>query len=203
MSTTPAVLGLTGNTLLVVYAALYSTRASKAASGIRLGIVALVCALLWLPLASMPAIAYVRGTLGDLSVTTVFLLVLGCWHELTGRALRERDQTHLLMLGALAAGLTLYPWSLGLTRVDPYSWGYGSYLLVGVLCLLTLICWQRQAYMVVSALLLALTAYLLQLGESTNLWDYLVDPLLVLFAFVWLAADLLKTFRRRLNRRAE
>jgi hypothetical protein len=197
------VLGLAGNTLLVAYASLCSTRAATAALATRLGILALVLVLLWLPLAGIPAIAYVRGTLGDLSVTTVLLLVLGCWSELTGRALGVRNQIRVLMLGALTAGLTLYPWSVGLTRVDPYSWGYGSYMLVGVLSSVAVVCWLRQAYLVVTALLLATTAYLLQLGESTNLWDYLVDPLLVLFALVWFGTDWVKFLRRRLSRRAE
>lgn len=195
MSSIATITGLTGNTLLVVYAALYSTRARKAAWGIRLGLAVLVCLLLWLPVAGIPAIVYVRGTLGDLSVTTVFLLVLGCWHELADRRPQESDQTRLLMLGVLAAGLTLYPWSLGLTRMDPYSWGYGSYVLSGVLCLVTLVCWLRRAYVVVGVLLLGVAAYLLRLGESTNLWDYLVDPLLVVFALVWVGVDILKHLR--------
>ena len=97
--------------------------------------------------------------------------------------------------------MTLYPWSLGVTMVDPYSWGYGSYVLVGVLSLLALFCWLREAYMVVTVLLLALSAYLLELGESTNLWDYLVDPLIMLFALARLGVEMLARARGYLSRR--
>ena len=73
--------------------------------------------------------------------------------------------------------------------MDPYRWGYGSYVLLGVLLVLTLLCWLREANRVVLVVLLAMTAYLLGLGESTNLWDYLVDPLILLFASAWLVKE--------------
>ena len=194
-------MGMAAGTLLVVCVVLWATRAHGMIPSVRLAVAGIVCVVLWLPLAGVQLISYVRGTIGDLSVTTLCLLVLGCWNVLGGRTPQPRRQIRLLLLGVLAAGLTLYPWSLGVTMVDPYSWGYGSYVLVGVLSLFALFCWLREAYMVVTVLLLASSAYLLGLGESTNLWDYLVDPLIMLFALARLGVEMLARARGYLSRR--
>jgi len=80
---------------------------------------------------------------------------------------------------SLVAGAGLYPMALGLTPWDPYSAGWGfSWLFVLMLLLTTvlLVLKNRFAWVLMAAIL----AYDLRLLESTNLWDYVVDPLWVL-----------------------
>lgn len=91
-------------------------------------------------------------------------------------------------LFALIAGAGLYPMALGFTRFDPYGAGWGfSWLFVGTLLLTMVLVTLGNRFGVV--LLLAILAYDLRLLESTNFWDYLLDPVLV----IWAVTHALKT----------
>lgn len=87
---------------------------------------------------------------------------------------------------SLIAGAALYPMALGLTRWDPYTAGWGFswlFLLLFSLTLVLLVMKNRFAVVLVAAI----SAYNLGLLESTNLWDYLIDPFLVLASCIGLA----------------
>jgi hypothetical protein len=73
------------------------------------------------------------------------------------------------------AGLMLYPAALGVGSIDPYEWGwYRSPLFVMVGLLTGWLIWTRNRFGLL--LLAAVAAFHLRLGESSNYWDYLVDP---------------------------
>ena len=77
-----------------------------------------------------------------------------------------------------------YPLALGLGMFDPYVWGYGSLgFLIGVV-LFALLCgvfgWTKGVWIFA----IAIIAWAGHLHESTNLWDYLLDPLLALWAII-------------------
>lgn len=129
------------------------------------------------PLGSLPAAGYLRGIVGDLSVTSVVLLLLGLLRPVVAGA--EGDARSRLALQALVAafGLVLYPASLGLGQVDPYQLGYGDPWFLGVLLALALAAAARRMTLVTGCLALAVLAWALGVYESRNLWDYLVDPL--------------------------
>ncbi len=115
--------------------------------------------------------------MGDLSVTTVVLLLLGLLRPVVGAD--EADSTGRPALQALVAafGLVLYPASLGLGPVDPYRLGYGDPWFLGGLLALALAAASRRMTLVTACLALAVLAWALGAYESRNLWDYLVDPL--------------------------
>jgi uncharacterized membrane protein HdeD (DUF308 family) len=71
--------------------------------------------------------------------------------------------------------------ALGLTAFDPYAYGYPGRerLLVVALSMIALVAWYRGLLLVVLGIALALAAFRLELLESRNLWDYLLDPWLV------------------------
>ena len=144
----------------------------------------------FIPFGDLSAAAYIRGVTGDVSVTTLILVGSACITRLTGKALIEpRERQVLYQLLALAA-LFLYPFALGWTPFDPYSLGYGSIGFVTVLLMVTLAAWRAKLYAVVFIVIAAALAYLAGAYESRNLWDYLIDPLVSVYALVRLLSGL-------------
>lgn len=142
----------------------------------------------------IPLAGYARGAAGDLSITTLALLVAALSAMLTGRAVLERAEWRGLCGLAAAAGVVGYPLTLGLTRLDPYELGYRPRALVVVLAGLVVAWWWRRRG---AALVLAagVGAFNLGLLESTNLWDYVLDlPLAV--CSVGIVAARVITWRR-------
>ena len=136
---------------------------------------ALVVALV--PLGALPAAGYLRGIVGDLSVTTVLLLVHGLLRPLLGwTAIDARSRLALQVLVA-AGGLLLYPLALGLGPFDPYRLGYASPWFLAFLLALAVAAGLRRLTLVTGCLTLAVLAWALGVYESRNLWDYLIDPL--------------------------
>ena len=136
---------------------------------------ALVVALV--PLRGLPAAGYLRGIVGDLSVTTVLLLVRSLLRPVLGwTAIDARSRLALQVLVA-AGGLFLYPLALGLGPFDPYRLGYADPWLLVFLLALAVAADLRRLTLVTGCLALAVLAWALGAHESRNLWDYLVDPL--------------------------
>lgn len=143
-----------------------------------------------IPFGDMPIAAYLRGISGDLSITA--LVLLGCallrpWRAASGTAPRRA----LLVLIALLA-LALYPMALGLGSFDPYRLGYGDPLFVAALLLLALLAWYRKFDLAAQCLALAVLAWAAGWYESSNLWDYLLDPFVAVYALSALAISAIK-----------
>ncbi len=164
-----AVFGLFGCGLLSFAAVATVFRLRRFSAGARVAAVLAAAAALFVPF-------------GDLSAA--------CIAQLTGRRLvGQRDLRALVWLVA-AAAVFLYPFALGLTPFDPYALGYGSVGLVTALLLVTLAAWYARLNLVVLVVIAAALAYLAGAYESRNLWDYLIDPLVSMYALVWLLAGL-------------
>jgi hypothetical protein len=171
----------------------------------RLSIPARVAAMLvaalavFVPLGDLSISAYVRSVTGDLSMATLVLAGAACVAQLTARtAIEPRDLRALFWLVACAA-VFLYPFALGWTQFDPYALGYGSIEFVTALLLATLAAWRFRCNVVVLIVIAAALAYLVGAYESRNLWDYLIDPLVALYALI----ELLSGARRRWGRAAD
>jgi hypothetical protein len=74
--------------------------------------------------------------------------------------------------------------ALGLSAFDPYALGFAGPArgLLLVLSLLALFAWWGGRILLLLAILLGIGAYRLGLLESSNLWDYLLDPWLAVAA---------------------
>ena len=123
----------------------------------------------------LPLAGYVRGAIGDLSIVTSLLL----WSTLLPNQ-RATPTPIKWVIVALAA--VFYPFALGFSMFDPYVWGYGSIaFLIGVL-IFALVCglsgWTKGVWIIG----IVVIAWSFQLHESSNLWDYLLDPILALWA---------------------
>lgn len=105
----------------------------------------------------------------------------------TSFGIRLLDDNALLTcwIFAITAGAALYPMALGLTRWDPYAAGWGfSWLFILMFTLTVVLLGMKNRFAVI--LMAAILAFDLRLLESTNLWDYLVDPLLVVVSCIGL-----------------
>ena len=132
--------------------------------------------LLFWPLGmNLPLVAYVRGVTGDLSIVLTLLL----WSSL----LPSHKPTPLAVKFAVAIiALCFYPFALGLGMMDPYAWGYGSIVFLLAVLFFALVCglanWTKGVWIIA----IAIIAWAAHWHESANLWDYLLDPFLAIWA---------------------
>ena len=123
----------------------------------------------------LPLAAYIRGMVGDLSVVTTLLL----WSAVLFNA---KPVPTAFKSAIVIIAIIFYPLALGLGMADPYAWGYASIPFLIAVLLLALICglanWSRGVWIIA----IAIIAWAANWHESANLWDYLLDPLLAIWA---------------------
>lgn len=85
-------------------------------------------------------------------------------------------------LGLLVFAIPFYAASLGFGPFDPYALGYQPMLLLAALLPLGLALWWRRLDLWLAILSIDLAGY--ASGVFANLWDVLLDPLLVLLALI-------------------
>jgi hypothetical protein len=145
---------------------------------IRLLVVLLLVNLFFWPLGmslELPLSAYVRGVTGELSIVTMLLL----WSSILPAAIK----TPLGFKVPLALiAIVFYPLALGFGMVDPYVWGFGSLTLLIATIVFAIACgfagWIKGVWIISFAIM----AWAAHWHESANLWDYLLDPFLVIWA---------------------
>ena len=164
-------------------------------AGLRAHIVAILVALLALvPMHEGLSLAMaLRGLWGDPSITTLQLLVLAVAGR-TPTALRHdwRFPAAIFLLS-----LALYMSALGPWNPDLYRLGYQPASLVTVLGIVAVIAWWRGQSLYLWLLAIDLLAWRAGWLESTNLWDAMLDPLLM---FVMLALALRNGYCAHQNR---
>lgn len=171
--------------LAVLGAAMLPTRTNVKT---RVATIVVVFVLAWLPVNGLPLAAYPRGIVGDLSITACVLLMLSIlrgagatapWLD-ASRVFGGRRVAWCLGLALLA--LAFYVMALGASTIDPYRWGYASYGLIAAMSAIACFAWWQRAWVMAIAVALALLAWVGGWYESSNLWDYLIDPLLAVYA---------------------
>lgn len=176
--------GLFGITLAIVTLLVRLPRVKALPLPRRAGLLAAAIVIVSIPLWGVSAAGFVRGMTGDLSISTLVLLALASARSFSGKALAD-DQDRLAMLTTiLIAAVLFYPLALGLGMFDPYRLGYGNLWFLAAL--LGLAVWAGLRYSTLLALCIALAVAAWSAGwyESPNLWDYLLDPWLAIYALV-------------------
>lgn len=166
-------------TCAVVLIALLQKLSSKEIPfAIRLVLALLLANLFFWPLGmslELPLSAYVRGVIGDLSIVTLLLL----WSSIFPSA-KKTPLGFKVPLALIA--IAFYPLALGFGMMDPYAWGYGSIGLLIAVVLFAIIFglagWTKGVWI----LSFAIIAWAAHWHESANLWDYLLDPFLAIWA---------------------
>jgi hypothetical protein len=133
---------------------------------------------MWIPLGSavIPVAAYIRGFTSDFSVSMVVLAACSLCHRLFGLKTFEPREYRAVFFVACVAVLFLYPLALGWGDWDAYGPGWGSAGMWASLLIGCFVCWISGLRLLPLLIGLALLSWTAQLLESTNLWDYLVDP---------------------------
>lgn len=181
-----------GLLLLLNTSAVLRERFTKPQLSMLLGI---IFVLMLAPFAGMPLAAYVRGMTGDLSITTLVLVwsaLLRCRCDTA----KGHDRFVLSILISLAAAV-LYPMALGVSTYDPYRLGYGEPQFIAVLMLLALAAWFWRRSLIAACIAFAVLAWAIGWYESSNLWDYLLDPFVSVYALAVLMNCSVKTIMQR------
>ncbi|HXK08647.1 MAG TPA: hypothetical protein VMT70_03275 [Vicinamibacteria bacterium] len=152
------------------------------------------------PLGGLPAAAYARGAVGDLSVTTMLLLLHSLLRPVLGWESVGKASRITLQVLAATGGLLLYPSALAPGPTDPYRIGFGNPWFLAALLLLATGALVLRLHFVASSIALAVLVWALGGYESRNLWDYLLDPLLAVWGtvalLVWSQKAIVQATRR-------
>lgn len=134
--------------------------------------------LLWCPIGPLrlPVVAYVRGISSDLSITLVLLACVGLGQRLFDGPAIVKNERLALSGVVVAAAVFLYPMALGLGDWDSYRLGWGEPAMLAALGVVSFWFLRRGWLVLPAAVALALLAWVAGVFESTNLWDYLLDP---------------------------
>lgn len=185
MSTLTNILPWAGQVLLIgVVITLLSGTFVKNSRQLIVVVMVLLAAGLFLPIQGLSMAQWLRSALGDPSVLTLIMLLNILLLRLFNHTLLAPATRNSLLLGVALIGIVFYTLALGVSAFDPYRLGYTPILLTALLCLASLIVWLKSMRDMAIILLLPLVAYNLDLLESTNLWDYLLDPVLLIYAVV-------------------
>ena len=190
--------GLSGLALVWVLLALRLPVAIRLSQPKRWLFVLAAYAVVLLPIFGLSLAGFLRGMVGDLSMPSVLLLVAALVARLRqlagndGRAWWNQRERFALHVFISVLALLLYPFALGLGMLDPYRSGFGGVSLLVMLALLSLWSMRRGSYLLPTACSLAVLAWSLGWYESTNIWDYLIDVPLALYASVQTLKVMLK-----------
>jgi len=185
--------GLAGATLAITASLLLVPpirRLKRIHIGLLMSVTAIIVAV---PIGALPLAAYIRSCFGDLSITTNVLLVMAIFSNLSGR--RPVDEKQKFVINGLIAvtALVFYPLALGIGPFDPYRLGYGSLGFLTGLFMLALCFWAVRFYLISICIALSVVTHAMAWYESTNLWDYLLDPLVSIYALVAVLTGGLRT----------
>lgn len=157
----------------------------------RMGAVAVLVVLgLFLPVSGLSLAQWLRSVVGDLSILTLVMFLNILAQHLFNHKLLASATRNNLLLGVILVGMVFYPLALGVSEFDPYRLGYAPVSLTVILSLASIIAWTRAKQGMALILLLPLIAFNLQLLESANLWDYLLDPVLLVYALAQSALNM-------------
>lgn len=141
----------------------------------------------------LPLAAYVRAFTGELSITSMLLLWTAYFSP------KEIHVPLVMKIWIALVAIIFYPLALGVSMLDPYAWGYGSFALLAAVIATALIAWLAGSNRIPIILGLAILAWAAGWHESTNLWDYILDP----FLGLWAITSLIRSVWRARAARAQ
>ncbi len=137
--------------------------------------------LIFIPFRSYSLATILYGATAELSVTAVILLILALARRKLGRSWLSAQEKMLLAAIVIVLGLLLYPGVLGFRYFDFYADGYWGGLFGFFMIAVTLFFAVFRMWKLAAMFGLAWIAWRLCLGNSTNLWDYVLD----IWVFIW------------------
>lgn len=186
--------GLLGSAVAIAAAGSRMPGVSRLTRTRRRWLAAAVMAAALLPVGPLPLAGYLRGAIGDLSITSLILLSGALLHWLYGWVPPPGRDRLLLLVVCMGAGL--YPLALGWGGFDPYRLGFGSYWFLACLLALAALAVLARLPMIAFAIALSVLAWSAGWYESTNIWDYLLDPAVSIYAAVAITVQGMRRVRR-------
>ncbi|MFW6147204.1 MAG: hypothetical protein ACOC6B_02305, partial [Thermodesulfobacteriota bacterium] len=149
-----------------------------------------------LPVKGLPVARWLIGIHANFSLPLVALAFHKAWENAAGSRVLDYHASLTAWLFGVAAGIVLYPMALGLGDLDPYvlGWGFSWLFVIMAVTTIGLLLMQNRFAVVLMACILG---YNLNLLESTNLWDYIVDPFFVLMSGGVLAGRVIRKIGMR------
>ncbi len=162
-------------------------------------VVVTLCAIVPLiPFGGLTVSEYVLTIVGHLSITTMVLLSVAVFYSFTSRDLLQNREMTLLLVLIVIGGLIVFPESFGFDQFNGYQMGFGSMVFAVGLLSLSLVFVLLRMYVAAAAIVLSVGAFDLHFLVSSNLWDYLLDPLLAIYACVILVRQIVRrTFAKK------
>jgi hypothetical protein len=186
---------LQGSAVLLIFSPIFVllNRRSTALAAAT-AIVASALALFPFGAGGVSLVMQLRGLFAELSMTTVFLLML--WPALRFYQVRlNAADSFWLCAVVLLFALALYPMALGVGAVDSYALGFRPLLLLTLIAGLGVLAAGFKLWVCAVAVALVLTGYWFRVLDSQNLWDYAIDPIVAMFAVVYLLRRVRHRFR--------
>jgi hypothetical protein len=160
---------------------------------VRLVITAAAVVVAFMPFEPYSLSTFMYGATGELSVTTVALLMMALLSKLLGGPLLPQGEKRLLAALVFVSGALLYPGALGFWYHDFYADGYRSGLFGYFVLAVVLVFFVCRVWKLAVLFLAAWIAWRLSLGNSSNLWDYVLDIWVFIWSLgVWIKYSLLK-----------
>jgi len=179
-----------GQVLLVaVLLTLMSGRLVKDKQLHRVSVAILLSLGMFVPVYGLTFAQWLRSVVGDLSVLSLVIFSNILAQRLFNLKLLEASARNTLLAGVALVGVVFYPLALGVSAFDPYRLGYAPVLMSAVLSIFSIYAWLKINRLLAIILLLPLLAFNLHLLESSNLWDYLIDPILLIYALTQLLVN--------------
>lgn len=193
--TLSTIIGIGGHALLLSAIILRLTLALNLKRGYSYTLTIMSLLAATIPIGTMPVAQITRGIFGDLSITTIVLLGYFLIFPTS-----SREKSKQLFILVLITGILFYPTALGLGMTDPYQWGYlNAYrglttpiLFLTILVIIVLVTLRLNNDLILLCLAMAIGTFLIGAMESRNIWDYLIDPLIVTFGLFRIGIQLSK-----------
>ncbi|MSU73463.1 MAG: hypothetical protein EXS43_14175 [Opitutus sp.] len=156
-------------------------RGSRCSRAMLWGIGAAVLAVALVPFAGLSLWRWGLSIWPNPSVPLVGLAGLALWRHLGGRIMFSRADHRVAWIFGAVAGSALGLQTLSPVALDLYRWGWDGLVAVGAVSALAVFLFARGNRFGI-LLLAAILAWALGALETSNLWDYVVDPI------YWLAS---------------
>ncbi len=147
------------------------------------------------PIANFSLSHYIRVITGDLSITSLIWLSFSTYRSLTKTDHAPHTNEITIAAVIVAVAMILYPTALGLTYFDLYKFGFYPIVLGPVVFVVFGYCLWFRYRLAATILAAGFICYAIGALESDNLWDYLLDPVIVIYSIY-----VLITSRTRLPR---
>ncbi|WP_198266258.1 hypothetical protein [sulfur-oxidizing endosymbiont of Gigantopelta aegis] len=185
-----SIIGLSGISLLLAAILLRLLLLVKVSHQSSYFFASLLFVISFMPISGDSINLYVRGLINALSITS--LILLSYYFSTATNTEKSQSSTPLLYSIIVLCGLFFYPTALGYGTIDPYAWGFintdhGRLIPTLFIIVLTMLMWLaliKNNLLLLVCLTSATLAYQLGVLESHNLWDYLFDPGLFIYALL-------------------